>query len=55
MVYNQLGRSDKTIEFLEMAEKIKIEVIKEITAHNKGKGKDGNITQLRKILDEVKK
>ncbi|BDG32649.1 hypothetical protein [Parageobacillus thermoglucosidasius] len=55
MVYNQPGRSDKTIEFLEMAEKIKIEVIKEITAHNNGKGKDGNITQLRKILDEVKK
>ena len=50
MVYKQSGR---TVKFLELATKVKYEVQKEIDVHKNGKDKEGNINQLKRIMDEV--
>ncbi|CAH0345751.1 hypothetical protein [Bacillus sp. CECT 9360] len=54
MVYKQLGRSDKTLKFITLANKTIKEIEKEIIAYQNNNGKDGNLPQLEKILLEVK-
>lgn len=53
MVYNEPRKLNKTVNFLEKAEKVKLKVKCEIKAHNLGQGKNGTISQLDNFYKDI--
>ncbi|WP_332651506.1 hypothetical protein [Lysinibacillus sp. 54212] len=53
MVYNEPRKLNKTVNFIEKAEKVKMKVECEIKAHKLGQGKDGTIGQLRNFCKDI--
>lgn len=53
MVYNGSRRLNKTLGFINKAEKVKMKLESEISAHKRGQGKDGTINQLESIYNDI--
>ncbi len=53
MVYNEPKRPNKTLDFINKTEKVKMKLKSEINAHKKGQGKDGTVNQLEKFYNEM--
>ncbi|WP_332651818.1 hypothetical protein [Lysinibacillus sp. 54212] len=53
MVYNEPRKLNKTINFIEKADKVKMKVECEIKAHKLGQGKDGTISQLENFYKDI--
>lgn len=53
MVYNEPRKLNKTVNFIEKAEKVKMKVECEINAHKLGQGKDGTISQLENFYKDI--
>ncbi|WP_146553483.1 hypothetical protein [Rummeliibacillus sp. SL167] len=53
MVYNEPRQPNKTVNFINEAEKVKMELECEMKAHELGQGKDGTISQLKNFYKDI--